>query len=176
MTPREAISTDPIHRLLLMTTYEALEMSGYSPNRTPATQLHRIGTFIGQTSDDWREVNAAQNIDPFWTPGGVRAFAPGRLNYYFGWEGPSYSIDAACSSSMAAIQISLTALSNRECDTAIVGGAGIMTSPDPFAGLSRGGFLSLTGPCKTWDAEADGYCRGDGIGIHTTLTHGVMRL
>ncbi|KAI9036832.1 type I polyketide synthase [Aspergillus affinis] len=165
MSPREAAATDPIHRLLLLTTYEALQMAGYSPDRTPSTQRHRIGTFVGQTSDDWREANASQKIDAFWTTGGVRAFGPGRLNYHFGWEGPSYSIDAACSSSMAAIQIGLTALRSRECDMAVAGGANIMTSSDPFAGLSRGSFLSPTGSCKTWDSTADGYCRGDGVGI-----------
>ncbi|PLB55929.1 ketoacyl-synt-domain-containing protein [Aspergillus steynii IBT 23096] len=165
MSPREAAATDPNHRLLLLTTYEALQMAGYSPDRTPSTRRHRIGTFVGQTSDDWREANASQKIDAFWTTGGVRAFGPGRLNYHFGWEGPSYSIDAACSSSMAAIQIGLTALRSRECDMAVAGGANMISSSDPFAGLSRGSFLSPTGSCKTWDSEADGYCRGEGVGI-----------
>ncbi|KAF4635111.1 hypothetical protein G7Y89_g2999 [Cudoniella acicularis] len=165
MSPREASSTDPIHRILLMTTYEALEMSGYSPDRTPSTKRDRIGTFVGQASDDWREVNASQNIDTFWTTSGIRPFGPGRLNYHFGWEGPSYSIDTACSSSMAAIHMAINALKVGECDTAIAGGANLMTSSDPYAGLSRGGFLSPTGSCKTWDASADGYCRGEGVGI-----------
>lgn len=166
MSPREAAATDPNQRLMLLTTYEALQMAGYSPDRTPSTQRHRIGTFMGQTSDDWREANAAQKIDAFWTTGGVRAFGPGRLNYHFGWEGPSYSIDAACSSSMAAIQIGLSALRNGECDMAVAGGANMVTSSDPYAGLSRGSFLSPTGSCKTWDSGADGYCRADGVGVY----------
>lgn len=144
-------------------------MSGYSFDRTAATDHKRIGTFIGQTSDDYREVNASQDIDTFYVTGGIRAFGPGRLNYHFGWEGPSYSIDGACSSSMAAIQLACTALSNHECDTAVAGGGGVLTASDPFAGLSRGGFLSLTGSCKTWDATADGYCRADGVGVYNPL-------
>ncbi|CAI4215230.1 unnamed protein product [Parascedosporium putredinis] len=60
MSPREAFQTDPMQRMAMTTAYEALEMSGYVPNRTPSTQLDRIGTFYGQTSDDWREINAAQ--------------------------------------------------------------------------------------------------------------------
>ncbi len=60
MSPREAFQTDPMQRMALTTAYEALEMSGYVPNRTPSTRLDRIGTFYGQTSDDWREINAAQ--------------------------------------------------------------------------------------------------------------------
>ena len=76
MSPREATQTDPMHRLGLASAYEALEMSGYVPNRTPSTRLDRIGTFYGQTSDDWREINAAQEVDTYFITGGVRAFAP----------------------------------------------------------------------------------------------------
>ncbi|KAF2109358.1 PKS16 protein [Lophiotrema nucula] len=164
MSPREAKQTDPMQRLLLITTYEALEMAGYSPGRTPSSDSSRIGTFFGQTSDDWREVNASQDVDTFFITGGIRAFGPGRLNYHFKWDGPSYSIDTACSSSAASIQLACSALLAREIDTAVAGGANILTANDLFAGLSRGGFLSKTGGCKTFDDEADGYCRGDAVG------------
>lgn len=76
MSPREATQTDPMHRLGLTSAYEALEMAGYVPNRTPSMRLNRIGTFYGQTSDDWREINAAQDVDTYFITGGVRAFAP----------------------------------------------------------------------------------------------------
>ncbi|OAK99816.1 ketoacyl-synt-domain-containing protein [Phaeosphaeriaceae sp. SRC1lsM3a] len=164
MSPREAAQTDPMGRLALTTAYEALEMSGYVPNRTPSTKLHRIGTFYGQTSDDWREINAAENIDTYFITGGVRAFAPGRINYYFKFSGPSYSIDTACSSSLAAIQLACTSLWAGDCDTACAGGLNVLTNPDIFSGLSKGQFLSKTGSCKTYDNDADGYCRGDGCG------------
>ncbi|KAF1843948.1 polyketide synthase PksA [Cucurbitaria berberidis CBS 394.84] len=164
MSPREAAQTDPMGRLALTTAYEALEMSGYVPNRTPSTNLQRIGTFYGQTSDDWREINAAENIDTYFITGGVRAFAPGRINYYFKFSGPSYSIDTACSSSLAAIQLACTSLWAGDCDTACAGGLNVLTNPDIFSGLSKGQFLSKTGSCKTYDNDADGYCRGDGCG------------
>ncbi|KAG9546492.1 polyketide synthase, partial [Aureobasidium melanogenum] len=164
MSPREAAQTDPMGRLALVTAYEALEQSGYVPNRTPSTKLHRIGTFYGQTSDDWREINAAQNVDTYFITGGVRAFAPGRINYYFKFSGPSFSIDTACSSSLAAIQLACTSLWAGECDTACAGGLNVLTNPDIFSGLSKGQFLSKTGSCKTYDNNADGYCRGDGCG------------
>lgn len=164
MSPREAAQTDPMGRLALVTAYEALEMSGYVPNRTPSTKLHRIGTFYGQTSDDWREINAAQNVDTYFITGGVRAFAPGRINYYFKFSGPSYSVDTACSSSLAAIQLACTSLWAGDCDTAIAGGLNVLTNPDIFSGLSKGQFLSKTGSCKTYDNAADGYCRGDSCG------------
>ncbi|OQO12430.1 hypothetical protein B0A48_03072 [Cryoendolithus antarcticus] len=164
MSPREAAQTDPMGRLALVTAYEALEMSGYVPNRTPSTKLDRIGTFYGQTSDDWREINAAQNVDTYYITGGVRAFAPGRINYYFKFSGPSYSVDTACSSSLAAIQLACTSLWAGDCDTACAGGLNVLTNPDIFSGLSKGQFLSKTGSCKTYDNEADGYCRGDACG------------
>ncbi|KAI0896590.1 polyketide synthase [Annulohypoxylon nitens] len=162
MSPREAFQTDPMQRMALTTAYEALEMSGYVPNRTPSTRLDRIGTFYGQTSDDWREINAAQEVDTYYITGGVRAFGPGRINYHFGFSGPSLNIDTACSSSAAALQVACTALRAKECDTAIVGGLSCMTNSDIFSGLSRGQFLSKTHNCNTFDNDADGYCRADG--------------
>ena len=161
MSPREAFQTDPMQRMALMTAYEALEMSGYVPNRTPSTRLDRIGTFYGQTSDDWREINAAQEVDTYFITGGVRAFGPGRINYYMGFSGPSLNIDTACSSSAAALQVACTSLWAKECDTAVVGGLSCMTNSDIFSGLSRGQFLSKEHNCNTFDNDADGYCRAD---------------
>ena len=69
MSPREAAQTDPMHRLALATAYEALEQSGFVLNRTASSQADRVGTFYGQTSDDWREVNGAQEIGTYFIPG-----------------------------------------------------------------------------------------------------------
>ncbi|KAI0805157.1 hypothetical protein GGR55DRAFT_698536 [Xylaria sp. FL0064] len=166
MSPREARETDPQQRLLLLATYEALEMAGYAPDGcVGAYPGRRVGSFIGQTSDDWREVNASQDVGTYFIPGGMRAFGPGRLHYHFGWEGPSYSVDTACSGSASAIQLAVSSLLSRECDMAIGGGVNLLTAPDLFAGLCRGGFLSATGGCKTFDDAADGYCRADAIGV-----------
>ncbi|KAJ5698551.1 hypothetical protein N7462_000556 [Penicillium macrosclerotiorum] len=164
MSPREAQQTDPMQRLALVTAYEALERAGYVPNRTPATNKHRIGTFYGQASDDYREVNTAQDVDTYFITGGCRAFGPGRINYFFKFWGPSYSIDTACSSSLATVETACASLWNGSTDTAVVGGMNVLTNSDAFAGLSRGHFLSkIPGSCKTWDCDADGYCRADGV-------------
>ncbi|KAJ5762079.1 uncharacterized protein N7511_005461 [Penicillium nucicola] len=170
MSPREAVQTDPMQRLALVTAYEALERAGYVANRTASTDLHRIGTFYGQASDDYREVNTSQEIDTYFITGGCRAFGPGRINYFFKFSGPSYSVDTACSSGLAAINVSGTilvacnSLWNRDTDMAVAGGMNVLTNPDAFAGLSSGHFLSKTpNACKTWDCEADGYCRADGV-------------
>ncbi|KAK3898722.1 hypothetical protein C8A05DRAFT_18738 [Staphylotrichum tortipilum] len=165
MSPREAQQTDPMQRLAIVTAYEALERAGYVANRTPSTRLQRIGTFYGQASDDYREVNTAQDISTYFIPGGCRAFGPGRINYFFKFAGPSFSIDTACSSSLASAQAACSALWNGEADMVVAGGMNVLTNSDAFAGLSHGHFLSKTpNACKTWDSEADGYCRADGIG------------
>ena len=163
MSPREANQTDPMQRLELVTAYEAMEMAGIVPGRTSSTKHDRIGTFYGMTSDDWREINAAQDIDTYFISGGVRAFGAGRINYVMKFSGPSFIVDTACSSSFAALQLACTSLRQGECDTAFSGGANVLTNPDIFSGLSRGHFLSQTGNCKTFDNDADGYCRGDGV-------------
>lgn len=153
-----------MHRLALVTAYEAMEMAGMVPGRTPSTRPNRIGTFYGQASDDWRELNASQNISTYAVPGGERAFANGRINYFFKFSGPSYNIDTACSSGLAAVQAACSALWAGEADTVIAGGLNVITDPDNYAGLGNGHFLSKTGQCKVWDKDADGYCRADGIG------------
>jgi acyl transferase domain-containing protein len=76
MSPREALQTDPGQRLSLITAYEALEMSGYVPNRTPSTRLGRIGTFYGQVADEYKEQNLAQDVGTYFIPGSMRAFGP----------------------------------------------------------------------------------------------------
>jgi acyl transferase domain-containing protein len=162
MSPREAEQTDPMHRLALVTAYEALESSGYVHGR--GIHPRRVGTFYGQASDDYREVNSGQDVSTYFIPGGCRAFAPGRINYFFKFWGPSFSVDTACSSSLAAIQVACTSLWSADVDMAIAGGLNIITNSDVYAGLSSGHFLSPTGGCKTWDEGADGYCRADGVG------------
>lgn len=114
ISPKEAQQTDPQGRLALVTAYEALERSGYVPNRTAATHVHRVGTFYGQAADDYREVNQGQEVSTYYIPGGCRAFVPGRINYFFNFWGPSFSIDTACSSSLATIQV-CTAIVDRRC-------------------------------------------------------------
>ncbi|KAG4435352.1 hypothetical protein IFR05_009175 [Cadophora sp. M221] len=165
MSPREAAQTDPGQRLLLMSTYEALEMAGYTQEHDMEDRDPNVGTYFGQTIDDWKEYNAAEDVDMYYVTGGIRAFSAGRVNYHFKWEGPSYSVDSACSSSLLAVQLACSALQARECNMAVAGGSNILTGCNMYAGLSRGSFLSPTGSCKTFDVSADGYCRGEGVGV-----------
>ena len=163
ISPREALQMDPVQRMLLMTTYEALEMAGYADNSEQAPP--RIATYFGQTVDDWKTVQEQQGIDTHFLPAVNRGFAPGRLCHYFKWAGGFYSIDTGCSSSATGICIARDALVKGNCDAAVVGGGTLLTSPEWFSGLGQGGFLSPTGACKTYSDKADGYCRGEGIAV-----------
>ena len=156
---------DPSQRLLLMASYEALEMAGYAPDGSTSTNAKRIATYMAQVTDDWRAINECQGADIYYIPGICRAFTPGRLNYHYKWEGASHSIDAACAGGTTAVSLACSALIARECDTALAGGGSILTAPGVWAGLCRGSFLSPTGNCKPLRDDADGYCRGEGVGV-----------
>ncbi|KAI1377814.1 hypothetical protein F4677DRAFT_413633 [Hypoxylon crocopeplum] len=162
MSPREAAQTDPMQRLMLLTAYEALESSGYY-DTGDSDSRPKNGTFYGVAGDDYRQANSSQHVDINYITGGTRAFGPGRVSYYFGWEGPSMSVDTACSASAVAMHQAIVSLKLRDCDVALSGGANLLTCSDMFAGLSRAKFVNTTGPCKTFDETADGYCRADGF-------------
>ena len=161
---REALLIEPCHRLWLMSVYEALEMAGYSRNRTQITDPNHIGVFFGQSVEEWRAATHHLGCDSYVLQGMQRAFAPGRVNHHFKWEGPTYSVDSACASSASAITLACQNLLLRECDMAVAGGANVMSSPHTFSALSRSGILSMTGGCKTYRDDADGYCRGEFAG------------
>ncbi|KAK3370622.1 polyketide synthase [Podospora didyma] len=163
ISPREAPQIDPAQRMALMTAYEAMEYAGFVPDSTPSTQADRVGVFYGTTSNDWGEINSSQNVDTYYIPGSCRAFIPGRQNFFYKFSGPSYSVDTACSSSLAALHLACNSLLKGDIDTAFCGGTNVLTNPDISAGLDRGHFLSRTGNCKTFDDDADGYCRGEGV-------------
>ncbi|GFF59427.1 conidial yellow pigment biosynthesis polyketide synthase, partial [Aspergillus udagawae] len=167
ISPREALQMDPVQRMLLMTTYEALEMAGYAAASAAEHKQSppRIATYFGQTTDDWKTINEQQGIDTHFLPGVNRGFAPGRLSHYFQWAGGFYAIDTGCSSSATALCLARDALTAGKYDAAVVGGGTLLTAPEWFAGLSQGGFLSPTGACKTYSDRADGYCRGEGVAV-----------
>ncbi|KAH8169841.1 starter unit:ACP transacylase in aflatoxin biosynthesis domain-containing protein [Sarocladium implicatum] len=165
MSPREAAQTDPIHRLLLTTSWEALESAGYSPNGSLSTRSDRIASFFGQTSADWQDVLNQAGIDIYYIPGVGRAFASGRVNHHFKWGGTSLAIDAACATGIAAVDIACHALLSRECDMAVAGGGAIHVSPNTYSGLSKAGLVSNDGGCRTFSDDADGYARGEGVAV-----------
>lgn len=154
-------------RLAIITAYEALEMSGFVPNRTPSTQLDRVGSFYSQTSDDWQGMNTT-DAKLGQGPTRPRAFTPGRVSHYFNFGGPSHSVDTACTSSLAAVHTACKSLQSRECDTAVIGGLDVSSAPTTSAGSGHGEALCRVGssdgrPDQKWDIEGNKFGRAEGV-------------
>lgn len=159
---REAASMDPQQRLLLQAAYEAMESSGYfaDPSRP-----RDIGCYLGACATDYDSNIASHPPTAFSSLGTLRAFLSGKISHFFGWSGPSLTLDTACSSSAVAIHTACKALQNGECSQAVAGGVALFTSPYLYENLSAAHFLSTTGATKPFDVKADGYCRGEGVGL-----------
>lgn len=163
LSPREAISLDPQQRLLLELSWEALENAGQS---TEHLKQSKTGVFIGVTTHDYASlVKQAKGIDQYFASGNALNALAGRLSYCLGLQGPSLAIDTACSSSLVAIHMACQSLRAGECDMALVGGSNLMLSPDTHYALAQADMLAQNGQCKTFDALADGYVRGEGCAV-----------
>ena len=161
-SPREMASTDPQHRLVLQLAYQAVEQSGYFA--FPDKEKH-IGCYVGVGNVDYANNIACYDANAYSATGNLRSFIAGKVSHYFGWTGPSLTIDTACSSSAVAIHQACRAIIHGECKTALAGGVNVLTSPEWFHNLAGASFLSPTGQCKPFDVNGDGYCRGDAVGM-----------
>lgn len=166
ISPREAVSLDPQHRLLLETTWQALEDAGQNPLELRSTAA---GVFVGIGADDYAKVQIrsapAESITPYTGTGNAYCYGAGRLSFFLGIQGPCLPVDTACSSSLVAAHLACQSLRAKECNLAIVGGVHLMLSPVGGIFLSKARALAPDGRCKTFDARADGYTRGEGCGV-----------
>lgn len=161
-SPRESASMDPAQRLLLQVAYQAVEQSGHLNGC--GTEDKNVGVYIGTTGNEYQANAASQAANAFTTTGNLQGFIAGKVSHHFGWTGPAMVVDTACSGSLVAIHQACSALVSGECSAALAGGAHVLTQPAWFQNLAAGQFLSPTGQCKPFDASADGYCRGEGVG------------
>jgi acyl transferase domain-containing protein/acyl carrier protein len=166
ISPREAENIDPQQRLLLEVSWEALEHAGIAPERLKGSQT---GIFIGSCFDDYSRFSIhsgdPSRIDAYNSLGSARSIAAGRLSYLLDLQGPSIQLDTACSSSVLTVHLACQSLRSRECHLALAGGVNLMLSPEVMVGLCQLKALSMDGHCKTFDATADGYVRGEGCGV-----------
>ncbi|KAI4724857.1 hypothetical protein E4T49_07415 [Aureobasidium sp. EXF-10728] len=160
--PREAASTDPQQRLALKLAYQAVEQSGCLSR--DKDDKH-VACYIGVGNNDYERNIACHSANAYSAKGNLRGFIAGNISHYFGWTGPSMTFDSACSSSTAAIHYACQSISNGDCTAALAGGVNLLTNPDWFHNLAGASFLSPSGQCKPFDADADGYCRGEGGGF-----------
>ncbi|AOY81500.1 type I polyketide synthase [Moorena producens JHB] len=162
---RETISLDPQQRLLLEVTWEALELAGQNPQQLEQT---KTGIFVGICSSDYSENLASRGleaIDAYLGSGNAHSTASGRISYILGLTGPSLAVDTACSSSLVSVHLACSSLRNQECNLAIAGGVNCLVSPGTTITLSKAQMLSPEGRCKTFDASANGFVRGEGCGL-----------
>jgi acyl transferase domain-containing protein len=165
MSGRETRKTDPQQRLGVEVSWEALENAGIDPRSLSGTQT---GVFLGITNTDYaRLVERAgfESLDAYHLTGNCLNFAAGRIAYHFGFRGPTMAVDTACSSSGVSVHLACQSLRNRECNVALAGGVNLILSPEISITSTKARTLSPDGRCKTFDASANGYVRGEGCGI-----------
>jgi acyl transferase domain-containing protein len=165
ISPREAPWIDPQQRMLLEASWEALEDGGQvvdSENGSP------IGIFVGIATSDYRMMQSVggdpTTKDPYATTGGAQSIAANRISYCLNLSGPSVAVDTACSSSLVALHLACLSLRQGECEIALAAGVNALLTPTGFISLGSLGMLSPNGRCRAFDASADGFVRGEGVG------------
>ncbi|WP_442805734.1 SDR family NAD(P)-dependent oxidoreductase [Streptomyces sp. NBC_00385] len=150
MSPNDALTTDPQHRLMLEVAWEAMERATIDPLSLKGTAT---GVFTGTMYHDYAGNSAAGSL------------GPGRVSYTFGLEGPSLAVDTACSSSLVALHLAAQAVRSGECGLALVGGVTVMSTPETFIEFARQRGLSRDGRCRSFSAAADGAAWSEGAGV-----------
>ena len=165
MSPHQARYTDPSHRLALELCWEALEHAGLAPLGLKGSAT---GLYLGFTNTAGnfqlrqRYATPAEAID---NTGSSPAMLAGRISYFYGFRGPAVVVDTTCSSSLVAFHQACQSLRDGECNIALSGGVCLLVVPDGFVSLSSLNALAPDGRCKTFDARANGYARGEGGGM-----------
>ena len=163
IAPKEALTMDPQQRLLLEVAWETLEDAGQIPEDLKGS---KTGVFIGIGTHDYSIMLWQQPVsEPYATTGTGNCIAANRISYSFDFKGPSLAVDTACSSSLVAVHLACQSIWTGESELALAGGVNMLLLPTIMVGFSKGGFMSSEGRCKSFDASADGYVRGEGAGL-----------
>ncbi len=164
ISARESNSMDPQQRLLLQETLHCIEDSAIS---LATLQQHKTGVYMGVMALDYLIESTANTVvtDSYACLGNYECILANRLSYFFGLQGPSFAIDAACASSLVAMHQAKLSLLSGETDYAIAGGVSLNLHPWKYISFSKSRMLSPDGQCKTFDQDANGYVPGEGVGV-----------
>ncbi|RJE23816.1 polyketide synthase [Aspergillus sclerotialis] len=162
INPREAEAIDPQQRILLEVVFEAIESAGFTLDGMRGSDTC---VFVGSMTGDYAELahRDPDSMPQYMATGTASSIISNRISYFFDWKGPSVTIDTACSSSLVAVHQAIQELRNGDSNTAVAGGSNLILSPDMFISESKLQMLSPTGRSRMWDADADGYARGEGF-------------
>ena len=162
--PREAERMDPQQRLFLEVASEALDDAGLTREQLRGS---RTGVFVASYHNDYAQLqyNDVDAIDLRTLTGTLHSVLANRLSHFLDLRGPSLSVDTACSSSLVATHLACQSLRLGESDVAVAGGVSLIITPELFVAMSKVGFMAPDGRCKTFDAAADGFGRGEGCGV-----------
>lgn len=160
--PWEAHTMDPQQRILLETTYEAMENAGY-----PMESLRGSDTsvFVGMYGRDYDRMGYKDlaEVTKAHTTGSGEAIIANRISYLFDLKGASMTIDTGCSGSMVALHQACLTLKAGESRMAIVGGTELLLHPDQSVAMSSVGMVNPDGRCYVFDSRGSGYARGEGV-------------
>jgi len=164
ISPREAVLMDPQQRLLMTYAWLAIEDAGISAQSLSGTDT---AIFVGTSGTGYSELLSHANIpiDALSATGMVASVGPNRMSYFLNLHGPSHPIETACSSSLIAIHRGVQAIVADHCEMALVGGVNTIINPDLHVSFSKAGMLSEDGRCKTFSVQANGFARGEGVGM-----------
>ncbi len=164
ISPAEATRMDPQQRILLEQSWSCLEDAGYPPSSLAG---ERVGVFVGACNFDYKELleRDAESVEAHTATGTYNTMLSGRISFFHNFLGPSVTLDTACSSSLVALHLACAAIRDQECNLALAGGVSVLATPTSYISFSKAGMLSATGACKTLDAGADGYVRGEGAAL-----------
>ncbi|WP_447002580.1 SDR family NAD(P)-dependent oxidoreductase [Saccharothrix isguenensis] len=164
ISPREAVAMDPQQRILLELAWEACERAAIPPD---SLRGERVGVFVGTGAQDYEYLHERdpEGTAAYGATATAAAVLSGRVSYTLGLEGPSVTLDTACSSALVAVHLAAQALRQRECALALAGGVTVIGTPGVFVAFSKQSALAPDGRCKAFSDTADGTGWGEGAGL-----------